>query len=138
MNEPELGATVSEIMVLFSDPRFSGVFSAAARPEVSIAAMIDVPDQEKFGLTGQIDRLLVEADRVLVVDFKTNRPPPDSVQGIPGIYLRQLAAYSKALERVYPGRAIECALLWTDAPALMPVPATMLDAAWQASAITTA
>jgi len=138
VKEPELGATVSEIMVLFSDPRFSGVFSPAARPEVSIAAMIDLPNQEKFGLTGQIDRLLVEADRVLVVDFKTNRPPPDSVQDVPDVYLRQLAAYSKALERVYPGRTIECALLWTDAPALMPVPATMLETAWQAAVITTA
>lgn len=136
--EPELGATVSEIMTLFSDPRFSGVFSAAARPEVSIAAMIDFPDREKLGLTGQVDRLLVEADRVLVVDFKTNRPPPESVQQIPEIYLRQLAAYSKALERVYPDRAIECALLWTDAPALMPVPGAMLEAAWQAAVITTA
>ncbi len=137
VTEPELEATVSEIMMLFTDARFAGVFSAAARPEVSIAAMIDLPDQEKLGLTGQIDRLLVEPDRVLVVDFKTNRPPPDSVNDVPGIYLRQLAAYSKALQRVYPGRAIECALLWTDAPALMPVPNAMLDEAWQGSAITT-
>ncbi len=138
VKEPELGATISEIMALFSDPRFAGVFSAAARPEVSIAAMIDLPDQEKLGLTGQIDRLLVEANRVLVVDFKTNRPPPASVRDVPEIYLRQLAAYAKALERVYPGRTIECALLWTDAPALMPVPTAMLEAAWQATVITTA
>lgn len=138
VSEPELGATVAEVLMLFADPRFAAVFSAAARPEVSIAAMIDLPDREKLGLTGQIDRLLVEPDRVLVVDFKTNRPPPDSVNGVPDIYLRQLAAYSKALQRVYPGRAIECALLWTDAPALMPVPNAMLEAAWQGSAITTA
>lgn len=135
---PELDATVSEIRVLFSDPRFAAVFSAAGRAEVSIAAMIDLPDQEKFGLTGQIDRLLVEADRVLVVDFKTNRPPPATVGDVPEMYLRQLAAYTKALERVYPGRTIECALLWTDAPALMPVPNSMLEAAWQSAAITTA
>lgn len=138
VTEPELGATVSEIMALFADARFSAVFSAAGRPEVSIAAMIDLPDQERLGLTGQIDRLLVEPDRVLVVDFKTNRPPPDSVNDVPDIYLRQLAAYSKALERLYPGRAIECALLWTDAPALMPVPNALLDEAWQGSVITTA
>ena len=137
VTEPELGATVSEIMMLFADARFAAVFSAAARPEVSIAAMIDLPDQDRLGLTGQIDRLLVEPGRVLVVDFKTNRPPPDSVNGVPGIYLRQLAAYAKALERVYPGRSIECALLWTDAPALMPVPNAMLDEAWHGSAITT-
>ncbi len=134
----ELDATVAEIQTLFSDPQFAAVFSAAGRAEVSIAAMIELPDQEKFGLTGQIDRLLVEAGRVLVVDFKTNRPPPTLVSDVPDIYLRQLAAYLKALERVYPGRAIECALLWTDAPALMPVPNSMLEAAWQASAITTA
>ena len=100
--------------------------------------MIEVPGQQNLGLTGQIDRLLVESDKVLVVDFKTNRPPPDSVQHVPDIYLRQLAAYAKALERVYPDRTIECALLWTDAPALMPVPSSMLDTAWQATAITTA
>ncbi|MGI9512349.1 MAG: double-strand break repair helicase AddA [Anderseniella sp.] len=137
VSEPELGATVSEIMTLFADRRFAPVFSAAGRAEVSIAAMIDLPDRDRLGLTGQIDRLVVEPDRVLVVDFKTNRPPPASVDGVPGIYLRQLAAYSKALERVYPGRAIECALLWTDAPHLMPVPATMLNKAWRGSAITT-
>ncbi len=137
VTEPELDATVSEIMALFADARFAGVFSAAARPEVSIAAMIDLPDQDRLGLTGQIDRLLVEPDRVLVVDFKTNRPPPDSVNDVPGIYLRQLAAYTKAIARVYPGRAIECALLWTDAPALMPIPNAMLEEAWQRSAITT-
>lgn len=137
ITEPELSATVSEIMTLFTDTRFASVFSAAGRAEVSIAAMIDLPDRERLGLTGQIDRLLVEPDRVLVVDFKTNRPPPDSVDGIPDIYLRQLAAYSKALERIYPGRAIECALLWTDAPHLMPVPNAMLDEAWRAAAITT-
>jgi ATP-dependent helicase/nuclease subunit A len=133
----QVEATVEEVMQLFADPEFAAVFSAAGRAEVSIAAMIDTPNGERFGLTGQIDRLLVEPARVLVVDFKTNRPPPSEVAQVPDIYLRQLAAYKRALGPIYPEKRIECALLWTDAPRLMPIPDHMLEEAWAKAAITT-
>ena len=133
-----LGSTVTEIMALFDDERFAEVFSAKARAEVSIAAMIDPPDAERFGLSGQIDRLLVTDSRVLVVDFKTNRPPPLRVEDVPVEYLRQLAAYAHMLREIFPGRSIECALLWTDAPELMAVPQAMLDQAWGEQVFTSA
>ena len=125
-------------MALFDDERFAEVFSAKARAEVSIAAMIDPPDAERFGLSGQIDRLLVTDSRVLVVDFKTNRPPPLRVEDVPVEYLRQLAAYAHMLREIFPGRSIECALLWTDAPELMAVPQAMLDQAWGEQVFTSA
>jgi ATP-dependent helicase/nuclease subunit A len=134
----QLTTTVAEVMRLFSDDRFAEVFSAEARAEVSIAAMIDPPRAERFGLSGQIDRLLVTDSRVLVVDFKTNRPPPDQVKDVPREYLRQLAAYAHVLREIFPGRSIECALLWTDAPELMAVPQAMLDAAWAEQVFTSA
>ncbi len=136
-NDKEIDATIDELTALFTDLRFARVFSGAGRPEVSIAAEIQGPDGSTVGMSGQIDRLLVDEDHVLVVDFKTNRPPPDSVDQVPEIYLRQLAAYSKALEQIYPQKTIECALLWTDAPQLMPIPKLLLDQAWQTSGITT-
>jgi len=37
------------------------------------------------------------------------------------LYLRQLAIYHAALARIYPGREIRCALLWTEGPRLMPI-----------------
>ena len=74
--------------------------------------------------------------RGLVVDFKTNRPPPADVSQVPEAYLRQLAAYAHVLARIYPDRTIECALLWTDAPELMVIPPAMLDQAWQAALFT--
>jgi ATP-dependent helicase/nuclease subunit A len=40
---------------------------------------------------------------------------------VPPVYLRQLAAYRAALARIYPGRPVDCALLWTDGPLLMPI-----------------
>jgi len=58
---------------------------------------------------------------LLIVDYKTLRPPPASEDEVPALYLRQLATYQAALARIYPGRAVECALLWTEAPRLMPI-----------------
>ncbi len=138
VEDPELSATVSEVMALFGDARFAGVFSADARAEVSMSAMVSPPGAASFGISGQIDRLLVTADKVLVVDFKTNRPPPDDVEQVPAAYLRQLAAYAHVLHGIYPSRTIECALLWTDVPKLMPVPQSMLDKAWGAPMFKTA
>jgi ATP-dependent exoDNAse (exonuclease V) beta subunit len=97
-----LTSTVAEVMALFSDDRFAEVFSTEARAEVSIAAMIDPPDAERFGFSGQIDRLLVTDSRVLVVDFKTNRPPPGASKMCRAEYLRQLAAYAHVLREIFP------------------------------------
>jgi len=58
---------------------------------------------------------------VLVVDFKTMRPPPAIEAEVAPVYLRQLALYQAALRRIYPGREIRCALLWTEGPRLMPI-----------------
>jgi ATP-dependent helicase/nuclease subunit A len=64
---------------------------------------------------------------VLVVDYKTNRPPPATVESVPRAYLAQMAAYRAALRLVYPGRAVRCALLWTEGPRLMELPPATLD-----------
>ncbi|MCH9020521.1 MAG: PD-(D/E)XK nuclease family protein, partial [Proteobacteria bacterium] len=70
-------------------------------------------------VAGQVDRLAVADDAVLVVDYKTNRPPPASEAETPAAYLAQMAAYRAVLARIYPERSIRCALLWTDGPRLM-------------------
>jgi ATP-dependent helicase/nuclease subunit A len=58
---------------------------------------------------------------VLIVDYKTMRAPPATEDEVAPIYLRQLASYRAALARIYPGREIRCALLWTEGPLLMPI-----------------
>jgi ATP-dependent helicase/nuclease subunit A len=77
-------------------------------------------------IAGTADRLLVEAERVLVVDFKTARRPPSGLDEVPLTTLRQMAAYSTALEAIYPGRTIEAAVLYTQTPLLVPIPARLL------------
>ena len=79
-------------------------------------------------VTGQLDRLVVAADSVLAVDYKTNRPAPAAEAGVATVYLRQMAAYRAVLSRIYPDRRIDCALLWTDGPRLMQLSPAILDA----------
>ena len=78
-------------------------------------------------VSGQVDRLIVTDEAVALIDYKTNRPPPQTVDKIAPIYLRQMAAYRAVLHQIWPDRAVRCSLLWTDGPTLMTVPETQLD-----------
>ncbi|NJO67772.1 MAG: hypothetical protein HC826_02300 [Rhodospirillales bacterium] len=66
-------------------------------------------------------------DRVMVLDYKTDRPPPDDPTDVPPVYLRQMAVYRSALRAVFPDRTVECLLLWTEAPKMMPLADVLLD-----------
>ena len=122
---PERQAEIAdETMAVVEDPRFAHLFGPASRAEVPVVGVV-----AGRALSGQIDRLTVDGDAVWIVDYKTNRPPPTEVAGVPSIYLRQMAAYREALAAVYPGRAVRCVLLWTDGPFAMELPEALLDGA---------
>ena len=59
---------------------------------------------------------------------------PAAPQDVPTGILRQMAAYRAALAAIYPGRAVETAVLWTAARQLMWLPDAVLDAAMDALA----
>lgn len=84
-------------------------------------------------ISGRIDRLVVRADEVAIVDYKTLRPVPETEDAVPALYLDQLRAYRAAVSEVYPGRRVRCALLWTDGPKLMWVRDARLEPAVDAS-----
>ncbi len=77
-------------------------------------------------VSGTIDRLVVTDDRILVADFKTGRKAPADLTEIPAAHLRQMAAYSAALQVIFPGRRVEAALLYTAGPALHRLPGALL------------
>jgi ATP-dependent helicase/nuclease subunit A len=93
---------------------------------VPVAGIVAIAGRAPRYVSGQIDRLVVEDDRVLILDFKSDRPVPDEV---PDSYAAQLALYRALLARIYPGRRIECALLWTAAGRLDGIAEGRLDAA---------
>ena len=57
---------------------------------------------------------------MLIADFKTNRRTPATVEEVPRLYLAQMALYRAALQKIYPGKEVVCALVWTDSARLMP------------------
>jgi ATP-dependent helicase/nuclease subunit A len=111
-----------EALAVLSHPDWAPLFAEGSVAEAPIVGRVG-----NRILSGQIDRLRVTEDQVLIVDYKTNRPPPLKTEGTPTIYLRQMAAYRAALSALYPGRPVRCALLWTDGPRLMELPESLLD-----------
>ena len=111
---------------VLEDARFAEVFAPGSRAEAAVAGSApDLP--EGLAISGRVDRMLVTADRVLVVDFKTNRPSPDRIEQADPAYLIQMAIYAAVLRAIFPGRRVEAALVWTDGPKLMPIPDNVID-----------
>jgi ATP-dependent helicase/nuclease subunit A len=109
----EREAVADLVCSILGDPRFAALFGAQSLAEAPIAATL--PDGAV--VAGTVDRLLVEADRVSVIDFKTGRVPAGADQ-IPAAHRNQMAAYSSALAVIFPGRQIRSALLYTGEPRL--------------------
>jgi ATP-dependent helicase/nuclease subunit A len=78
-------------------------------------------------ISGKIDRLAVTPEKVSIVDYKTNRPAPAGLAEVPPAYVLQLALYRALLQPLYPGREVTAALLFTEAPRLIELPAAAMD-----------
>jgi ATP-dependent helicase/nuclease subunit A len=117
-------ALADETLRVLNDPTFAAAFAPGSRAEIGLVA-----DLDRLGrVNGRIDRLAVSPDEVLIVDFKTNRPPPKHEDDLARIYRTQMALYRAAAARIFPGRRIACALVWTEGPSLMPLSDGLLDA----------
>jgi ATP-dependent helicase/nuclease subunit A len=117
----ERDAILAETLTVLDQPDLAALFGPESRAEVPVVAVLG--DRV---ISGQIDRIVVLPDRVLIVDYKTLRPAPPDSDSVPLAYLQQLAAYRAAIGAIYPGRAVEAALLWTDGPVLMLIPPSLL------------
>ena len=103
------------------------LFAPGALAEVPIAATVGGQV-----VAGTIDRLVIGTETIRLIDFKTSRRPPSSLDEVPVAILRQMAAYAAALQATYPGRRIEAALLYTQVPMLLEIPAALIDTHKQA------
>jgi ATP-dependent helicase/nuclease subunit A len=133
-SKAERDALAAQIVALIETPAFAALFAPGSRAEVSIAGHVDRGTRPPALVSGQIDRLAVTATEVLIVDYKTSHAPPRSAAEAPRTYVQQLALYREVLRRLYPGRAVRCALLWTETAALMDIPPAALDAELQSIA----
>jgi ATP-dependent helicase/nuclease subunit A len=122
----EIAAWAAEVLAVTEAPEHAALFAESSRPEVPLIGTVKTR-RGTFTVSGQVDRLAVSASEVLIVDYKTNRPPPQSASDVALAYRRQLALYRALLGGIYPGRTVRAFLLWTAAPLLMEIDARMLD-----------
>lgn len=115
-------ATLAEVMAILELPALAPVFGAGSLVEAPIAGLL-----AGRRILGQVDRLVVLPERVIVADYKTNRPPPREPEAVAPLYLRQMAAYRALLGQIYPDRPVEAWLVWTWSGQVMPLPPALLD-----------
>jgi ATP-dependent helicase/nuclease subunit A len=114
---------LAETMAVLRHPDFAPIFGPGSRAEVALTALLS-----GRVVSGQVDRVLITDSEILVVDYKTNRPPPVQVEDVEVAYLRQLATYRAVLMEIYSEKTVRCALLWTDGPNLMAIDQAILSA----------
>ncbi|PKP83237.1 MAG: hypothetical protein CVT80_12765 [Alphaproteobacteria bacterium HGW-Alphaproteobacteria-2] len=121
-----LAALVSEVLAevvpVLDAPGFAHLFAPGTLAEAPLSARLAMPGGGTRVVQGTADRLLMDRERVLAVDFKTNALIPGAPEDVPEGLLRQMGAYAAALDLIFPGRRIEVALLWTRAARVMPLP----------------
>jgi len=119
---------LGEVMGILTHPDHAILFDENGLAEVPVVAALMDADKKPFILSGQIDRLIVTSEAAIIIDYKSNRPPPMRIEHVSQAYLRQMAAYRLAVRNLYPEKPVRCLFLWTALPKLMALPDALLDA----------
>jgi ATP-dependent helicase/nuclease subunit A len=131
-SETEQVEIARQVTAILDDARFADIFLPGSRPEVPIVGRIARDDGEPLGVAGQVDRLSVAHAAVLIADYKTDATVPQKLEDVPH-YVTQLALYRAVLRRLYPGKVVRAALVFTNGPVLHEIPEPAMDAALTAA-----
>jgi ATP-dependent helicase/nuclease subunit A len=118
-----------QALTILNDLVFAEAFAPGSRAEVSIVGRIARAGPAHIEVSGQVDRLAVTPDSVLIADYKTDRTVPADLAAVPKPYIGQLALYRAILARVYPAKTIRAALVFTAGPSVVEVPGPAMEAA---------
>jgi ATP-dependent helicase/nuclease subunit A len=122
LSEHDVEIILEEVFAILDSKYLKELFGPGSRSEVPMVGQVG-----GFSLSGQVDRMVVSDNEVLIIDYKTNRPPPRGVENIPRIYVKQMAAYRAVIKEIYPEHNVKTYLLWTDVTRLMEIPEEMLN-----------
>jgi len=110
-------AVIANALGVLDHESLRSLFGPGSRPEAPIAGRV-LTAQGAILVSGQIDRLAVLDDEVLVADFKTTARAPKPSQPPPQGYVAQLALYRTLLQEIYPQKRIRTFLVWTAGPVI--------------------
>ena len=105
LSKSEVNDLLQQVIGIIEMPELAPLFGKQALAEVPINGQVN-----KVVVAGQIDRLYVGDDHIILADFKTGQRP---VGPPPTGYIEQIALYDALLSQIYSGRNIACWLVWT-------------------------
>lgn len=121
--------TVAEVQALLGQPDLALLFAGGSLAEVPVAGTITLGNGETRAVSGQIDRLAIAPDSIVIADFKTTARPPAGVDAMPATTLAQLGAYRALVSEIYPGRSIRTLAIYTATLDILEPDAGLLEAA---------
>jgi ATP-dependent helicase/nuclease subunit A len=129
----ERAEILRQVLTILNDLIFAEAFVPGSRAEVPIVGRIAHAGAPAIAVSGQVDRLTVTHDAVLIVDYKSDRTVPPGLAAVPAKYKAQAALYAAVLTRIYPEKTIRAALLFTEGPRVIEVPGVATQAALAAA-----
>ena len=92
----------------FSDPDLRSLFYRDGRDAACRNELLIYFEEGKRDISGQIDRLIIGPEEILIIDYKTGEESPD--------YKDQLRTYRKGIERIFPGRSVRTLVVYVEKP----------------------
>ena len=98
-------------------------FAAIFQPDRYRTAMNELPvlyRHNRQRIYGIVDRLVINKDHVLLIDYKTHRVENETqLDTLVKAFSNQLELYRKGVEKLWPGRRIKSGLLFTHSARLI-------------------
>ncbi|WP_341760111.1 double-strand break repair helicase AddA [Candidatus Endowatersipora endosymbiont of Watersipora subatra] len=134
LEEKERLEMASTVINIIESPDLKCYFHPlTSRAEVSVMGTIDLSSGPR-AVSGNIDRISILGNDVHLLDFKIGRLVPESPDRVAKEYLTQMAIYRSLIQPLYPGKVVNCALIWIHARPnriVMRLPNVILDQAYE-------
>lgn len=105
---------ITSVLKLLNDDSYAYLFSENSKAEVAIRGQLEIKGQLKR-FTGRIDRMVVEKDKITLIDYKTSFCPATE-ELIPMHHIAQMSIYEKLIQPIYIEKQIDVILIYTQAP----------------------
>jgi ATP-dependent helicase/nuclease subunit A len=112
--EKDIIKTTEDINALLN--KYGFLFAENSRAEMPIMGELDGSI-----VSGQIDRVVFQEDRVIIIDYKTNRRAAQTITDVPQKYVKQMRLYKCLMEKMFPDKKVEAYLLWVASCDLMKI-----------------
>jgi ATP-dependent helicase/nuclease subunit A len=117
----------NKALTILNDKNFDFIFyNKNSIAEVNIAGYLEILG-ETFFVSGKIDRLILEENEVIIIDYKTNKILPKTEADIKLSYLKQILTYRQLIKKIFPQKNIRIMLLWTEEKNLMEISPKFID-----------